>query len=131
MKHLFFLATVAMITVKMSFTQYHSSSVRETYSYVKIMKPFSPNYSWENGIKQIKITEENLSQSCILCQLLKTKTLASGFRQTFFYFYHYLHYIYWVNVIYLKCLVFLKSPWWLVWIFWAPSPITWKIKSRK
>ena len=26
----------------------------------------------------MKITEEKLSQSCILCQLLKTKTLASG-----------------------------------------------------
>ena len=30
------------------------------------------------GFKQIKITEENFSKSCILCQLLRTKTLASG-----------------------------------------------------
>ena len=28
--------------------------------------------------KQINITEENLSQSCILCQLLRTKTLAGS-----------------------------------------------------
>ena len=32
----------------------------------------------ENGVKQIKITEINLSQSCVLCQLLRTKSLASG-----------------------------------------------------
>ena len=51
---------------------------RETYSFIKIMQPISPNYNWENGVKQIKITEENLSQSCILCQLLRTKTLPSG-----------------------------------------------------
>ena len=42
------------------------------------MQPISPNYNWENGVKQIKITEENLSQSCILCQLLRTKTLVLG-----------------------------------------------------
>ena len=42
------------------------------------MQPIRPNYNSENGVKQIKITEENLSQSCILCQLLKTKTLVSG-----------------------------------------------------
>ena len=99
--------------------------VRETYFFIKIMQPISPNYNWENGVKQIKITEENLSQSCILCQLLRTKTLASGSKciKHFFYFYHYLPYICWVDVIYLTCLVFLKSPWWLVWIFCAPMPL--------
>ena len=70
------LETVAMITVKMSFTHFHSS--KETYSFIKIMQPISPNYHWENEVKQIKITGENLSQSCILCKLLRTKTLASG-----------------------------------------------------
>ena len=52
--------------------------VRETYSFNKIMQPISPNYDRENGIKQIKITEKYLSQSYILCQLLRTKALASG-----------------------------------------------------
>ena len=42
------------------------------------MQPISPNYNWETGVKQIKITEENLPQSCILCQMLMTKTLALG-----------------------------------------------------
>ena len=41
------------------------------------MQPISSNYNIETGVKWIKITEENLSQSCILCQLLRTKTLAS------------------------------------------------------
>ena len=101
--------------------------VRETYFFIKIMQPISPNYNWENGVKQIKITEENLSQSCILCQLLRTKTLGSGcikVHQTFFYFYHYLPYTCWMDVIYLTYLVFLKSPSWLVWIFCAPTPLT-------
>ena len=25
--------------------------VRETYSFIKIMQPISPNYNWENGVK--------------------------------------------------------------------------------
>ena len=52
--------------------------VRETYPFIKIIQPISPNYNCENGVKQIKITEENFSKSCIFCQLLRTKTLASG-----------------------------------------------------
>ena len=39
------------------------------------MQPINPNYNWENGVKQIKITEENLSQSFILCQLDKDRQL--------------------------------------------------------
>ena len=46
-----------------------------------------------------------------------------------------MHYICWVDVIYLSCLVFLKSPWWLVWIFCVPTHLTlklnFKIKLRK
>ena len=126
-KHLFLLAAVTMIIAKKCFLPIFIAAVfRETYSFIKIMQPISPNYNWENGVKQIKITEENLSQSCILCQLLRTKTLASGSKciKHFFYFYHYLPYICWVDVIYLTCFVFLKSPWWLVWILCAPTPLT-------
>ena len=81
--------------------------VRETYSFIKIMLPIRSSYNWENLVKQIKITEENLSQSCILCQSLRTKTLASGsnYIKQFFYFCHYLSYICWVDVIYLICLI--------------------------
>ena len=70
MKHLSLLATVAIITVKMSFTHFHSISCQETYSFIKIMQLIGPNRNLENRVKQIKITKENLSQSCILCQLL-------------------------------------------------------------
>ena len=119
MKHFLFLptvATVAMITFKMFLPIFIAAVVRKTYSSIKIMQPLSSNYNWENGVKQIKITEEYLSQSCILCQLLRTKTLVSGSEciKHFFQFYHYLPYICWVDVIYLTCLAFLKSPWWLV-----------------
>ena len=51
--------------------------VRATYSFIEIMKPIGPNYNSENEVKQIKISEENLPQSCILCQLLRSKNLAS------------------------------------------------------
>ena len=119
MKHFLFLPTVAivaMITFKMFLPIFIAAVVRKTYSFIKIMQPLSSNYNWENGVKQIKITEEYLSQSCILCQLLRTKTLVSGSEciKLFFQFYHYLPYICWVDVIYLTCLAFLKSPWWLV-----------------
>ena len=78
----FFLAIVAMITVKTFFTHFHSSSYLETYFFIKIMQPISLDYNWENGVKQIKFTEENLLQSCILCQLLRAlaKVLASGLK---------------------------------------------------
>ena len=61
--------------------------LRETYSFIKTMQPISPNYNWENGVKQIKITEENLSQSCVLCQLLRTKTLVSGSKCIRYFFF--------------------------------------------
>ena len=55
--------------------------------------------AYENEVKQIRIIEENLSQSCILCQLLRTKTLASGqiASKILFCFYHYLPCISWVD----------------------------------
>ena len=95
--------------------------LRVTYSFIKIMQPISANYNWENGVKQIKITEENLSRSYILCQSLRIKTLASGSKCIKHFFYHYLPYICWGDVIYLTCLVFLKSAWLLAWIISAPT----------
>ena len=52
------------------------------------MRPNSPNYNLVNQVKPTKITEENLSQSCVLRQLLRTKTLALMIKmhQTFFLF---------------------------------------------
>ena len=110
--------------------------VREIYSFIKIMQPISPNYNWESRAKQIKITEENLSQSCILCQLLRTKTLASGSKCIkHFILFLPLFALYllsgWVDVIYLRCLVFLKFPWWLVWIVCAPTLLNLKNKITK
>ena len=85
---------------------------RETYSFIEIMQPISPDYNWGNEVKQIKLLKKICHKSCILFQLLRTKTLTSGSKciKHFFYFYHYLHYICWVDVIYLTCHIFLKSP---------------------
>ena len=79
-KHLFLLATITMITEKMYFTHFIAAVVRKTYSFIKMMQLISEKYNWENGAKQIQIIEENLSQSCVLCQLLRIKTLASGLK---------------------------------------------------
>ena len=71
---IFLLAAVTMITVKISFSHFHSSSCQGNIFLHQIMQPISPNYNWENGVKKKRIIEENLSQSCILCHLLRTKT---------------------------------------------------------
>ena len=60
------LATTIMITVKKFLFIFIAAVVRETYSFIKMLQTISLNYNWENGVKQIKITEENLSQNCIL-----------------------------------------------------------------
>ena len=79
------------------------------------MQLISPNYLWENGVKQIKSAEEKLSQSSILCSIAKDKDPSNRVKmkmhQFFKNFYNHLSYIYWVDVIYLTCLTFFKSPW--------------------
>ena len=47
-----------MIIVKMFLSIFIPAVVRQTYSFIKIMQPISPNYNGENGVKQIKITED-------------------------------------------------------------------------
>ena len=125
MKHLLHLATVAMFTVKMSCNHFHSSSFQGNIFLHQNHATYIVQTITQKMESNIKITEKDLSQSCILCQLLRTKTLASGSKYIkHFCFYHYLSYIWWVDVIYLTCLVFLKSPWFLVWIFCAPILLT-------
>ena len=126
MRHLFILETVTTITVKCLLPIFIAAVVRETHSFIKIMQPISPNYNWENWVKQIKITEENLSQSFILCQLLRTKTLASGSKCIkHFLLFLPLFALYLLSGcdLFMTCLLFLKSPWWLVGIFCAPKPL--------
>ena len=115
MKHFLFLptvATVAMITFKMFLPIFIAAVVRKTYSSIKIMQSIGANHNWENWVKQIRLLKKTCHKSCILCQLLRTKALASGSKyiKHFFYFYYYLPYICWVDVIYLTSHVFLKSP---------------------
>ena len=103
--------------------------VRETNSFIKIMQLISPNYPLENGVKQIKSAEEKLSQSFILCSIAKDKDPSIGVKMKmhqifFFNFYHYLSCICWKDVIYLICLIFLKSPLHHVWTFCVKTPLT-------
>ena len=61
--------------------------VRRTNRFLKIMQLISPNYNLGNGVKQIKITEEKLSHSCILCCIAKNKDPSTRVKMhQFFYF---------------------------------------------
>ena len=87
------------------------------------MQSISPNHNWENGVKQIRLLKKIRHKSCNFCQLLRTKTLASGskcIKHYFCYFYHCLPYVSWINAICLTYNVFLKCSWCLVWIYCAP-----------
>ena len=96
------------------------------------MQPTSPKYNGENGDKQIKTTKKNLSQSCILCQLLRTKSLISG-SKCIKHFFNYFYLLSGCVLFNMSCLAlhFLKYPWWLLWIFCAPTPLNFKIKLPK
>ena len=63
--------------------------VREKSSFIKIMQTISPNYPWENGVKQIKRAEEKSSQSCVLSSIAKDKDPSSRVKmhqKKFFWF---------------------------------------------
>ena len=68
MKHFFLLAT--------------NSSNCQGNIFLHQMQLVNPSYNWENGINQIKITKENLCQSCIWCQLLRKYLIAKKHKQT-------------------------------------------------
>ena len=88
--------------------------VKETNFFIKVMHYISPNYPWENRAKKIKSAEEKLSPSCILGSLAKAKDPSDRgkiHQQVFGDFYNHLLDTCWVDVIYLTCLIFLKSPW--------------------
>ena len=123
LKHLFLSATVTMI--KCLLPIFILAVVREIHSFIRMMQSIIPNYNWENGFKQIKITQENLSQSWILCQLLRSKTLGSG-SKCIKHFSLFLP----LFALYLRSgcdlfnmsIVFLKSPWWLFHYFVLQPP---------
>ena len=43
--------------------------VRETYPFIKIIQPISPNYNCENGVKQIRLLKKIFQKvvSCVSC----------------------------------------------------------------
>ena len=65
-----------------------AAMVRETYSFIKIMQFVSPNYNGENGVKKIRLTEENFSQKLYLVSIAKKKdpNIRVKMHQTFFLF---------------------------------------------
>ena len=131
MKKFFLVANFAMITVKMLFTHFHSSSYQgniflhqnhaSCYSKLKLRKGSQTNKDyWRKFVTKL-----------YLVSIAKNKdpSIRVKIHQTcFLLFCHYLPYICWVGVIYLICLIFLKSPWWPAGIFCAPNPLTSKIK---
>ena len=114
-------------------THFHSSSCQGSIPSSKSCNLLAPTITEKVGLKKIKITAENLSKSCILCQLLSTKTLDSGSKciKHFFLFLP-LFALYLLSgcvLFNMSCLSWIY--WCLVWIFCAPTSLTWKIKLQK
>ena len=109
--------SAAMVTVKMSFTHFHSCIGNILLH--QTMQPISLNYHWDNGVKQIKITAKKLVTKLYLVSIAKGKDPSIGVKMhpAFFLFLP-LFALYplsgGVDVIYLICLVFIKSSCWLV-----------------
>ena len=109
-KYLFLLANVTIITVKMSFTHFHSRSCH-------IPSSKSCNLSVQTIIARMESNKWDYWRRFVtklyLVSIAKNKdpSIRVKMHQTIFWnFYHYLPYICWVDVIYLTCHVFLKSP---------------------
>ena len=65
---IFAVAEATFDLTRLVFTLFFACQVYAHACWFTKSKPsISPNYNGENGVKQIKIIEENLSQSCILC----------------------------------------------------------------
>ena len=78
-----------------------------------IMQPVSPNYNFVAKLYLVSIGKG------------KDPNIRIKMHQTLFLIFttiYYLPYISWVDVIYLTCLVSLKSPCCLVWVFCASTP---------
>ena len=134
MKHLFLLAIVAMITVKMSFTHFYSSSCQGNIPSSKSCSLLVQTIIGKMESNRDKDYWRKFVTKLYFVSVAKAKdpSIKVKMHQTFFLkFYYYLPYICWMYVIYLTSFFFLKSPWWLVWIFCAPTPLTWETKLRK
>ena len=110
-----FLHRNRMTILKLCLIHFHSRSCQRN------MPPISPIYNrkwsktgkeyWRKFVSKLYIESTGKSKDLLIRLKL---------HETSFYFYYYLPYICLVDVIYLTCFVFLKSAWWLVWIFCAP-----------
>ena len=58
----------------------------EASSFNGSMEIINPNYSWKNRVKQIKTTQENFLQWCILYSIAKEPNHGVKMRQFFFFF---------------------------------------------
>ena len=117
----FFLATVAMITEHPTILVPIVTFIKERNSFIEIMQLINSNYFIKSGVKQRKTTLKNCCKGVSSTPLLWTPTLTIGSKcskNDFRGFYYHLLYA-WVDLICSTCLIFLKSPWWLVWTFCA------------
>ena len=76
MNHFILFETVAMITEVVSFPSSIATIVMET-DYFIIMQLINPSYPWKNRVRQMKINQEKLSQSCIFYPIAKNPHLSN------------------------------------------------------
>ena len=78
-------------------------------------------YPWKFEVKLIETTQNDWYEVVSFCPFAKDSEPKNGIKmqqQLLLDFYYSLSYT-WVNLIRLTSLVLLKSPWWLVWTFFA------------
>ena len=119
MKHLLLLANIAMITVRKFFIYFHSSSCQGNIFLQQNGATYLSKISLRKWSQTDKDHWRKFVTKLYLASIAKDKDPSIRVKMhqhSFFNFYHHLSNICWVDVIYLTRLVFLKPPWWLVWI---------------
>lgn len=99
---------------------FRNSHCYETNHFIKIIELINPIYPWKYGINQVQVTLEKLLYRCVFYTIAKGPSPRTqqrdqnAVKNTQLDFYYYFSYIC-VDLIYLTCLILLKSPWWPVW----------------
>ena len=117
----FFLETVATITEKTTVSSVQSNHCNRNKFFHHNHSGYQSTLSLKNGVQQVKFAQRKLLENYIFYPIANNQTLKMGPRCGEHFslrFYYYLSYT-WMDLICCTWFVFLKFPWWLVWLFSA------------
>ena len=136
MKNVFLVASIVMVTEKLSFFYFHGTHCKGDKFLYQIIQLINPNYPWKDGVKQIKPTQKKSSQSYILCLIIKVTYPSVRTKNTSrkWFLYVYFRHLSSNSLLDLICFltypVFHKSPWWPVWTICGQTLITFQKKPK-